>query len=490
MDDLTASELVQHLAQALRSFCQNKVAFETYARFTGNLFLTIDTSETVDFLFNEQILKTTAHTFSYESRSSHVLVRQDKSNYEVNEFENGHNNVEQYRNGTDADKDKLVIQRSIFGSNKRYGSNHEVPVKQEQVASKNESFSEGPLTFPYDVSNANSIFDEATFVPVPSDEISSTLSDAGVLKNKDAFMDQTHHNENTTESSAKRFACKICDKRFARKDTLSQHERTHFDEKQFKCSICGKGFIRKDRMLQHEFIHSGQKPFECKLCDKKFPTKDRLTRHEQVHFGEKPFACSVCDRRFARKDGLLQHELTHSTDTVACKICNKRFNHISKLIKHEIIHSDQNPYTCKVCKRGFARKDNLVIHERLHSDTKPFICRICDKGFIRKDKLAQHERTHFSSVSFEEHNSSINSLENDSAFPPQQNTSSSHPYEDNSQRFITKDKLVHHETTNFSSVSFEEHNSAINSIENDAGFPPQQNTSSHPYEDHGQMSNL
>lgn len=66
---------------------------------------------------------------------------------------------------------------------------------------------------------------------------------------------------------------------FARKDSLTQHEKTHTGERPFECNECGKAFSQKSNLTTHMIIHSGELPFACSKCNKGFTTKGNCSKH-------------------------------------------------------------------------------------------------------------------------------------------------------------------------------------------------------------------
>ena len=76
----------------------------------------------------------------------------------------------------------------------------------------------------------------------------------------------------------------MCKNRFAAKETLNRHVRTHTGRKDHKCKICGKEFIQNTQLKAHMFYHNGENALTCDFCGKQFNRKTRLREHlEYIH---------------------------------------------------------------------------------------------------------------------------------------------------------------------------------------------------------------
>lgn len=207
-----------------------------------------------------------------------------------------------------------------------------------------------------------------------------------------------HEMEHT---AIKPFVCEYCDKKFFRKEHLLIHVRTHTGEKPFSCPTCSKRFGHKTSLVDHAVVHTGEKPFVCNTCNKSFSFKSSLRKHMKAHSGIKPHACEYCDKKFTRKSGLNLHIKTHTGEKlIVCSVCNKRFKTRSILTIHSRIHTGIKPFMCPTCGKSFTQKSGLSQHFRVHTGEKPFACSICNKRFQCKKGLKRHEKIHKGVKSF------------------------------------------------------------------------------------------
>ena len=68
------------------------------------------------------------------------------------------------------------------------------------------------------------------------------------------------------------------------------------------CNICGK-LVNRKNILRHLDSH-GPKKFRCDICDKRFATKDYLLQHERTHQKPQDIQCHLCSSEFTEKSSL------------------------------------------------------------------------------------------------------------------------------------------------------------------------------------------
>ncbi|PSN34111.1 hypothetical protein C0J52_14196 [Blattella germanica] len=194
----------------------------------------------------------------------------------------------------------------------------------------------------------------------------------------------------------KRFACRVCQKAFPRRQKLIRHLRTHMTEAPQTCQECGKTFRRSNMYARHMRAHeAGKKPFMCTECGKSFCHSHILKEHIRIHTGEKPYTCKKCGKSFGQSGNLTNHMRSHTGEKpFLCTVCGRSFGFNSTLTKHMMTHTGDKPYLCNACGKSFSLTCTLKKHLRIHTGEKPFSCRECGKCFNRKDHLKCHIKTH------------------------------------------------------------------------------------------------
>ena len=101
------------------------------------------------------------------------------------------------------------------------------------------------------------------------------------------------------------FSCRVCNKKFSRKSSLYQHNKTKHDEYNLNnCKICLKVFATKYLLDVHSRVHTCQKPFVCSTCGRGFTRKSNLQTHKTTHSKERKHKCDICteERFFGTKN--------------------------------------------------------------------------------------------------------------------------------------------------------------------------------------------
>ena len=217
------------------------------------------------------------------------------------------------------------------------------------------------------------------------------------------------------------YACHPCHQEFANEDELvihletnhiqsisseisdseassnQQNEATESQRTSFYfCKICEKSFRNKSSLSEHRWIHSETNPpWRCDKCDKIFPFLSRLKKHLLTHIEKHDrkitYKCSKCERTFFRKNDLWSHE--------KAKGHRKSSYDTDSDCKTSMMSVHQPGYKCKDCGRLLASSGALYNHRQsLHNNgdrTKLFTCPDCGKGFPLKQKMVSHfKRSH------------------------------------------------------------------------------------------------
>lgn len=138
-----------------------------------------------------------------------------------------------------------------------------------------------------------------------------------------------------THSNERNYSCSFenCNKQFRQISTLQAHEKIHKQDNRKECPECKRLVTRlKEHMLTH--LDEDEKPLKCNRCDKAFATKIKLEEHQNIHKNLKHFECDICCKNFNRRSTLYKHKKIHTDKNFSCTHCNKNYSRKDNLQQH------------------------------------------------------------------------------------------------------------------------------------------------------------
>lgn len=147
-------------------------------------------------------------------------------------------------------------------------------------------------------------------------------------------------------------------------------ETVRFEKKPCPCSICGKRYANPKALKKHQLIHPEVVfDWQCRICNKTFPYKITMSRHLKLHAGEKLFKCENCQKRFETRYALVQHVKLHKSDVpFRCDLCDKPFLKGAEFTRHVRTHTGEKPFPCSICDKAFTTKASFIKHaEKKHN---------------------------------------------------------------------------------------------------------------------------
>ncbi|XP_065365088.1 zinc finger protein 83-like isoform X1 [Calliphora vicina] len=264
--------------------------------------------------------------------------------------------------------------------------------------------------------------------------------------------------------------CPVCKEKHKRKHLMA-HMRTHESAGCFPCLECSKVFGNPKLRMKHWKKHSSHKPYSCKICYRRFLKKQHLTNHLKCHkqyqcsfcsskyttleTQQTPYVCGKCENltdrllprantvaletedlteEFITSENQQYFEIPTNTESITNITTNMQdaFNNSNNNINDddglndydsdlEFIdewHDDNVPsgssststapqmitlphllYKCKYCHREFISERSLVCHTtKTHVQHKPsqtrFMCFYCNRSFTTRSGQAMHQKTH------------------------------------------------------------------------------------------------
>lgn len=215
----------------------------------------------------------------------------------------------------------------------------------------------------------------------------------------------------------KNYACKICDKKFARRSTWQKHQNLHTRGNGFRCKICVRLFKCPLSLENHLMTFHRKGGKRCRSFNKKLPNEQELQFHESADEGKGWFKCRICNNSFIFALDLDQHVCplsdiavnadcvqppplpppprpTHEKQIikkVPCSVCHKKLSK-DYIKRHEsICRYNERAYVCFICTKRYETMYCLNQHMRYaHYAVKDNVCEWCQKRFARKPCLRRH----------------------------------------------------------------------------------------------------
>ena len=208
-----------------------------------------------------------------------------------------------------------------------------------------------------------------------------------------------------SQSESDMYVCDLCNRSFSTQGSLKRHrESVHRQSAGFYvCDLCNRSFSTQDSLKRHQqSVHRQSGGFSCRVCARRFYRKDVLQRHLKTHqTAELPVHSAACPT-----DGTLDlapppPPSPAPPERPVCDLCAKIFASQKTLKRHrQTFHRQSDAFSCRVCDRRFYRREHLKNHHiRKHSDEEyeppaSYRCPVCPKSFHYRGHLKEHLKTH------------------------------------------------------------------------------------------------
>ena len=176
-------------------------------------------------------------------------------------------------------------------------------------------------------------------------------------------------------SDNQKSSCALCAYQCDSSHLLKRHQNTvhNADREVHCCDKCGCTFKQRRSLDSHMKGHLGQFDFQCEICDKKFASRDHLRLHGRTHIQTRTSTCRnpSCGQTFRTGGHLRQHERTVHAQRVFCcpaEGCDKSFTVRHLAAAHYKVHTGAFRCLRAGCGRTFRDAHNLRAHQKTHPD--------------------------------------------------------------------------------------------------------------------------
>uniref|UniRef100_W8C868 Zinc finger protein 879 n=1 Tax=Ceratitis capitata TaxID=7213 RepID=W8C868_CERCA len=113
------------------------------------------------------------------------------------------------------------------------------------------------------------------------------------------------------------YVCPHCGMRKTTMNELKVHINYHTLERTWPCSFCTHVCNSAGNLKTHvRTVHERVKDYACRHCERTFAKPDTRKYHEMTHTGEKPNVCVECGKRFLQPAALRTHRKIHQRENV------------------------------------------------------------------------------------------------------------------------------------------------------------------------------
>ncbi|XP_035788063.1 zinc finger and BTB domain-containing protein 47-like isoform X1 [Anopheles albimanus] len=211
--------------------------------------------------------------------------------------------------------------------------------------------------------------------------------------------------------------CELCppsaEECFTTFDGLTAHFRKVHDIRGY-ARCCGKQYFYRRQLMEHIDYHRGL--LRCSVCDKNFATKAALKQHENIHHRSTivQYPCTECTTVCDSQIDLLAHQsILHNS--VCTSETQENEGHRTKAqtrgapLRSELLHRNNrrgvhcgnenddtakpnNTLPCLHCSKVFRSEKRLNSHMLLYHPRNPFPCELCSYLSPNMSLLRKHKR--------------------------------------------------------------------------------------------------
>ena len=234
--------------------------------------------------------------------------------------------------------------------------------------------------------------------------VSVTGTDLNATKKQAITADREVKKNVATAHEVQKLKCDFCYATFKSTSHLMRHlSHAHMEKKLYSCTDCNAEFPGKDT-LQIHYHTTHEKPHQCQICAKRFADKEKLSNHVKTHSKQMKKKYVVHEEKEPIIDGKVYVDEGKEYCLEGKQYDYEAKEYILEGKEHVQVHEgkqleivehalEEKEYVCIECNAKFPKEDTLQIHYHITHE-KPHQCQICAERFAEKVELSNHVITH------------------------------------------------------------------------------------------------